>query len=165
MLPSDHFVRMYNELFKMLKDRSMEDIKKYWLEVSSLQKSLLGPYIEKDGLEGMRKYWDHIRIEENCEMDLEVTEDYFEFVMKKCPSLSKNLDNDAGLCELYCDHCAGWINPVIRSFGYYPVYDMISRTKPVCRFRAYRDIEKAREWAKDAELLAQPYQEDRISNS
>lgn len=161
MLPSDHFVRMYNELFKMLRERSEEELKKYWMEVSSLQKLLVGPYIEKKGFEGMREYWDRIRIEENCEMDLNVTEEYFEFIMKKCPSLSKNLDNDAGPCEVYCDHCAGWINPVIREYGFYPVYDMISRSEPVCRFRAYKDREKAKTWADDAKLPAQPYEEDR----
>ena len=114
MLPSDHFVRMYNELFKMLEDRSHEDLQNYWLEVSRLQDTIVGEYIRRDGLQGMFDYWEHIRIEENCDADLTVNDEYFEFKMNVCPSLSKNLDNDAGPCELYCDHCSGWIIPIMN---------------------------------------------------
>ena len=102
MLPSDHFVRMYNELFKMLADKGQDDLEKYWLEISALQDTILGPYLKENGFQGMYDYWDHIRIEENCEMDILVTDEYFEFKMHVCPSLSKNLDNDAAQCSQYC---------------------------------------------------------------
>jgi hypothetical protein len=157
VLPSDHFVRMYNELFKMLEERGPEHLRRYWLEIAGLQRSLLGPYVARAGFRGMYEYWDHIRIEENCEMDLEYGEDYFHLRMVKCPSLSKNLDNDAGLCAVYCDHCAGWIVPVFESYGYHVVYDMISRSEPRCEMWVFADPEPAREKAKAAKLLAEPY--------
>ena len=157
MLPSDHFVRMYNELFKMLEEMGHERLQQYWQEISRLQRSILGPHIEKDGLRGMYEYWEHIRIEENCEAELAVTDDYFEFKMLKCPSLSKILDNDAGACALYCDHCAGWVEPVMRHYGYTLVYDMISRTEPRCVMRVYRDAQRAREFASRVRLPARPY--------
>ena len=160
MLPSDHFVRMYNELFKMLEERGEEELKAYWLEISDLQESLVGPYIANHGLRGMYEYWDKIRVEENCEMDLSVTDRYFEIVMHRCPSLSKNLDNDAGQSIRYCDHCAGWINPLIRNHGYFPVYDIKSRTKPVCQLRVYTTEKEAREFADTAELLWEPYKDE-----
>ena len=127
MLPSDHFVRMYNEAFKMIGGAGKDDLKEYWLAISRLQEGLLGPYIEQSGLEGMYAYWDRIRIEEKCEMELILKDDCLEVIMKRCPSLAKNLDNDAGLCRFYCDHCPGWINPLVRKYGYYPVYNIISR--------------------------------------
>ena len=161
MLPSDHFVRMYNELFKMLEDRSHEDLQNYWLEVSRLQDTIVGEYIRRDGLQGMYDYWEHIRIEENCDADLTVTDEYFEFKMNVCPSLSKNLDNDAGPCELYCDHCSGWIIPIMNKHGYHVVYDMISRTEPRCLIRVYKDEQKAAEFAKGAKLLAKPYGDEK----
>lgn len=157
MLPSDHFVRMYNELFKMLADLGTDHLQRYWLEIAGLQRSLLGPFVERAGYRGMYEYWDHIRIEENCEMDLEYGDDYFRLRMLACPSLSKNLDNDAGLCSFYCDHCAGWIAPVLESYGYHVVYDMISRTEPRCEMWVFADAEAAREKAKEAVLLADPY--------
>ena len=43
--------------------------------------------------------------------ELVLTDDYFEFRMARCPSLSKVLDNDASASPLYCDHCAAWIEP------------------------------------------------------
>ena len=161
MLPSDHFVRMYNELFKMLEERGHRELQSYWLEISRLQKSLLGPYVERAGFQGMYDYWDRIRIEENCEMDLDVGPDYFRLRMLKCPSLSKNLDNDAGLFSLYCDHCAGWIKPVLERYGYIVVYDMISRTEPHCEMWVFDDEEKAAAQAATAKLLANPYPDGR----
>ena len=41
----------------------------------------------------MYEYWDHIRIEENCDLDLKLEEDNLELKMNVCPSLSKVLDN------------------------------------------------------------------------
>lgn len=157
MIPSDHFVRMYNELFKMLDEISEEDLRAYWMEVSALQQTILGPMIERDGLRGMYEYWERIRIEENCDMELSLTEQYLEIRMNRCPSLSKNLDNDAGLCIRYCEHCAGWINPVITSYGYTPVYDIISRTEPRCLFRIYADKQDAITFSATTQELWDPY--------
>jgi hypothetical protein len=152
---------MYNELFKMLAERGAEHLQRYWLEIAGLQRSLLGPYVERAGFRGMYEYWDHIRIEENCEMDLEYGEDYFHMQMLECPSLSKNLDNDAGLCPVYCDHCAGWIVPVLESYGYHVVYDMISRTEPRCEMWVFADADAAAVKARQATLPAEPYPEGR----
>lgn len=157
MLPSDHFVRMYNELFKILADKGMDALRAYWLEIADLQKSILGPCVESDGFRGMYGYWDRIRIEENCDMDLHVGDDRFELCMNRCPSLAKNLDNDAGLCIHYCEHCAGWIAPVLRSYGYWVVYDIISPVEPRCRMQVFADRDRALEQSARAIRLWDPY--------
>ncbi|HOV62944.1 MAG TPA: hypothetical protein PLG43_03565 [Spirochaetia bacterium] len=157
MLPSDHFVRMYNELFKMLEEKGHDHLQRYWLDVSKLQETILGPYIARDGLKGMYDYWERIRIEENCDAEIAYDEEHFEFRMLRCPSLSKALDNDGGACPYYCDHCAGWIYPVIEKYGYYPVTDIISRSEPVCLFRVFKDKAKAEVARREAQLLADPY--------
>ncbi len=162
MLPSDHYVRFYNELFKMLEEIDHVELQKYWMEISRLQETIIGPYIERAGLRGMYEYWDRIRIEENCDAELTLTEDYFEFKMNKCPSLTKAMDNDAGVFEYYCDHCAGWIEPIMKKYGYYCVYDIISRDEPRCVERIYRDREKAVEYLKGVKLLAKPYDDSRL---
>ncbi len=159
MLPSDHFVRMYNELFKLLEQRGREELVRYWLEISSLQEVLMQKYLSMEGFEGLFAYWDHIRVEENCDMDLEVTPEYFEFRMNRCPSLAKNLDNDAGLSLNYCEHCAGWINPVLRKHGFYPVYDLISPTEARCVMRVFLDKKQAQEYARSAVNLWDPYED------
>lgn len=156
MLPSDGFVRMYNELFKMLDEAGPGVLEEYWQEISRLQETILGPFIDRAGLEGMREYWDRIRVEENCDADLAVTDEYFEFRMNACPSLAKAIDNDAGPFARYCDHCAGWIGPLMARRGYHLVYDIESRSEPHCVLRVYRDRGLAAAYARQAKLLAEP---------
>ena len=157
MLPSDHFVRMYNEMFKMLEEKGHAELQSYWMEIAKLQDTILGPYITKDGLKGMYDYWARINIEENCGAAMDLTEDYFEFAMTKCPSLSKVLDNDAQPSPLYCDHCAGWVKPVVEKYGYFYASDTVSHTQPVCVMRIYKDKAKADAFLATAKLPAKPY--------
>jgi hypothetical protein len=77
--------------------------------------------------------------------------------MIRCPSLSKVLDNDASPCEFYCDHCMGWVEPVMKASGLYAVMDMESRTEPHCTFRVFSDKAKAMEFERKARLLSKPY--------
>ena len=86
-----------------------------------------------------------------------LTDDYFDFQMHACPSLSKVLDNDASASPLYCDHCMGWVQPVMESAGLYAVMDMKSRAEPRCHFRVYADQAKADAFAAQAELVSRPY--------
>jgi hypothetical protein len=143
----------------MLEERGRRELQNYWLEISHLQRTILGPLIESGGLKGMYTYWSRIREEENCEAELKLTDDYFEFKMLKCPSLSKARDNDAGAFPYYCDHCAGWIGPVVESYEYHLAYDMISRTEPRCVLRVYKDKNTAEEFMKNARLPARPYED------
>jgi len=161
MIPSDHFVRYYNEVFKAFEDRGREHLEAYWRELGRLQTKELGERFRKDGLRACYDYWKVIKEEENCEADLTLAEDYFEFRMHQCPSLSKVLDNDASPSELYCDHCMGWIEPVMEHAGLYAVMDMQSRADPHCQFRVYADRAKADEFAAQARLLSRPYEEGR----
>ena len=121
MIPSDHFTRFYNEVFKFLEKQSEEDLKDYWLEISKNQEKHTLELFKEKGLRGMYDYWDHIRIEENCDLDLELEDDKLELRMNVCPSLSKVLDNDAEPMKRYCDHCAGWIGPIMDKVGYHLV--------------------------------------------
>ena len=150
MIPSDHFVRFYNEVFKFLEKQPGDELEKYWLEISRHQEMHCLELFKTKGLQGMYDYWEHIRIEENCDMTLTLTDDCFTLEMHRCPSLSKVLDNDAAPCEKYCDHCQGWIKPLIEKAGYFCVYDIIDRKIPQCREYIYADRKKAE--AKQKEL-------------
>ena len=114
MIPSDHFTRFYNEVFKFLEDQGEEHLEAYWLEISKNQEKHTLELFKEKGLKGMYEYWDHIRIEENCDMDLKLDDEKLELRMNVCPSLSKVLDNDAEPMKRYCDHCAGWILSLIH---------------------------------------------------
>ncbi|MBN9025986.1 hypothetical protein [Kaistia sp. MMO-174] len=153
MIPSDHFTRFYNEVFKFLDSQGEEALEAYWLAISKNQERHILDLIQTQGLAGMYEYWSHIKIEENCDMDLDLDEDRLELRMNVCPSLSKVMDNDAEPMERYCDHCAGWIGPIMDKTGYHMVYDVIDRREPHCVLRIFKDPEKARAAEKDAKLL------------
>ena len=84
--------------------------------------------------------------------DEDYNEVFYHAHMNTCPSLSKVIDNDAGPCGRYCDHCPGWVGRVIAWAGYFMVYDLIGRTTPQCEFWVFKT--KADAEAKRAALVA-----------
>ena len=85
----------------------------------------------------MYEYWEHIRIEENCDMTLNLLPDRLILTMNRCPSLGKVIDNDAGACLKYCDHCPGWVIPLLEKAGYTCEYNLINRRKPQCQMMIF----------------------------
>lgn len=152
MIPSDHFVRYYNEVFKSLEDLGRQHLVRYWDTLGELQKKELADSFRNGGIQACYDYWARILKEENCVGQLDLTPDYFELRMDCCPSLSKVLDNDAAACSVYCDHCMGWVGPVMQTAGLYAVIDMISRTEPKCVLRVYTDRNKAIEFKRQSRL-------------
>ena len=156
MIPSDHFVRYYNEVFKALDEQGIGHLARYWWGIGELQTRELAESFRRGGLRACYDYWSRIVKEENCVARLTLTPDYFEFRMDRCPSLSKVLDNDAIACEHYCDHCMGWVRAVMEASGLYAVLDMESRREAHCLFRIYTDPQKAEEFERQAKLPSLP---------
>ena len=152
MIPSDHFVKFYNEIFKYLEKKGPEELDRYYKRVADRQAYFTLDAFKRDGLKGMYEYWERIRIEENCDMTHEYDGKCYHCHMNTCPSLSKVLDNDAAPCGRYCDHCPGWVGRVIAWSGHFMVYDIIGRETPQCEFWVYADKPSAE--AKYAELVA-----------
>ena len=159
MIPSDHFVRFYNEVFKYISSKGKAELEKYYDRVSKNQEYHCLDLFCKKGLQGMYEYWEHIRIEENCDMVNRLEEDCYSFEFFSCPSLSKAVDNDAGACPEYCNHCPGWILPLMTKAGFYAVYNLIDRKIPRCEMFVYAEKEKARS---KASSLAEKYGSDVI---
>lgn len=152
MIPSDHFVRFYNEVFKFIVAKGGNEIGKYYDRISQNQEYHCLSLFKEKGLRGMFEYWEHIRIEENCDMVNHLDEDCYSFEFFSCPSLSKAVDNDAGPCPEYCNHCPGWILPLMTKTGFFAVYNLIDRKLPRCEMYVYRDKMKAQ--LKADELIA-----------
>ena len=158
MIPSDHFVRFYNEVFKYIIKQGPGEIEKYYARVTKNQEYHCLKLF-KSGLQGMFDYWEHIRIEENCDMVNHLTDDCYSFEFFSCPSLSKVVDNDAEPCPQYCNHCPGWILPLMSKVGVYAVYNLIDRKEPRCEMFVYRKRDLAED--KRQELI-EKYGEDVI---
>ena len=152
MIPSDHFVYFYNEIFKFLEKKGPEALDRYYQRVARRQADFaLKPFKER-GLRGMYEYWERIRIEENCDSvnDLHEAEGYYQSRQNRCPSLTKALESDAGACGAYCNHCPGWVLRVMTRAGYYCVFNIKDRKVAQCeKFvsgdRALAETKK-REW-------------------
>jgi len=157
MIPSDHFVRFYNEVFKALETRGREHLVAYWRELGRLQSLVLAERFRTGGLQAAYDYWQVIFKEENCRGHAKLTEDCLELRLDYCPSLSKVLDNDAAPCRSYCDHCMGWVEPVMERAGLYAAHDIESRTEPHCSLRVFRRREDAAAFEAQARLLCRPY--------
>ena len=134
MIPSDHFVYFYNEIFKELEKLGPEALDRYYARVADRQADFTLEAFRRDGLKGMYDYWERIRIEENCDLEavLDGRGEFYMLTMRKCPSLTKALESDAGPCDVYCNHCPGWVLRVITRAGYYNVYNVMGRTDPRC---------------------------------
>ena len=130
VIPSDHFVRFYNEVFKYLDEK--DGLRAYYDEISRHQELHCLKDFQEKGLRGVYDYYVKIRKEENCDMDLILNGHELILKMNKCPSLSKALNNDAGACRKYCLHCPGWTSRVYKKAGLYQVYDLMGLENPQC---------------------------------
>ena len=139
MIPSDHFIYFYNEVFKYLQKKDPKALDLYYSRVADRQANFVLDQYRRDGLKGVRDYYRRIRIEENCDLDIDYSPECVRLKMNVCPSLSKALDSDGGACSAYCDHCPGWCMRVLASAGLWEVYDLVSRTKPECDEWIYTD--------------------------
>ena len=142
MIPSDHFVRFYNEVFKFLDEKN--ELTPYYQEISRHQELHCYECFMDKGLLGMEEYWGHIRKEENCVSYSEIINNVRYSYMNVCPSLSKVLDSDASPCEKYCAHCPGWLLPLMTKCGFYCGNTIIDPKEPHCRGFQTEDFEKAK---------------------
>ena len=145
MIPSDHFVRFYNEVFKFLDERG--GLQSFFLEISRHQELHCLELYRALGIRGMYEYYQKIRKEENCDIKLELLADGHGLIIhfKFCQSLAKVLNNDAGACPKYCLHCPGWSGPLDRKAGFYYIKDLVDLLKPECRTWVFDKAEPAME--------------------
>ena len=143
MIPSDHFVRFYNEVFKFLDERG--GLAEYYREISRHQDLHCLEAFRTRGLRGVYDYYCVIRKEENCDMDILLNGHELVLRMNVCPSLSKAMDNDAGLCRKYCLHCPGWVQSVYARAGLFEIYDIGELDRPSCTEWIYDDLAAARD--------------------
>jgi hypothetical protein len=73
--------------------------------------------IRTQGIAGMQEYWGHTLAEEGGSHHTTVTADAFRIDMHDCPSKGFLLRNGLQRHPDYCDHCLGWIGPMLREAG------------------------------------------------
>ncbi|MBL9200602.1 MAG: hypothetical protein JNL39_08855 [Opitutaceae bacterium] len=76
--------------------------------------------IQREGFEGMAKYWGHTLAEESPDLGFAITRgpEVFRIDMHDCPSKGFLLRNGLQSYGDYCDHCMGWVGPLMREAGF-----------------------------------------------
>lgn len=79
-----------------------------------------GELIQREGFAGMAKYWGHTLTEESPDLGFSITAkpDLFRIDMHACPSKGFLQRNGLKQYRDYCDHCMGWVGPVMREAGF-----------------------------------------------
>jgi len=71
------------------------------------------------GLAGLAREWNRTGIDEQCDWTFTLDEDrnVLRWDMRQCPSRGYLLTHDLQASEDYCDHCMGWIIPLLARIG------------------------------------------------
>ena len=96
-----------------------ELVKAYWDEAIRLgSQRHASELIVTQGIEGMKKYWGHSLEQEAAGYHDTVTDDVFRIDMHDCPSKGFLIRNGLVQYRDYCDHCMGWIGPLLKEAGF-----------------------------------------------
>jgi len=96
-------------------------VREYWDEaINHDSQRHARDLILREGFAGMAKYWGHTLVEESPELGFAITAkpDLFRVDMHDCPSKGFLLRNGLQQYPDYCDHCMGWIGPLMREAGF-----------------------------------------------
>ena len=96
-------------------------VRAYWHEAINLDSQAHArDLIKAEGFAGMLKYWGHTLTEESPELGFTITpgKDVFRIDFHQCPSRGFLLRNDLKQYRDYCDHCMGWIGPMMQKAGF-----------------------------------------------
>jgi hypothetical protein len=94
-------------------------VRQYWDEaIHSDSQRHAAELILRKGIAGMAEYWGHTLNEEGAAFHTTTTEKTFRIDMHDCPSKGFLLRNHLEQFPDYCDHCMGWIGPMLKAAGF-----------------------------------------------
>jgi hypothetical protein len=74
--------------------------------------------ILEKGIEGMKEYWGHTLAHEGAGYTTVATKKKFRIDIQNCPSKGFLIRNKLEQHLDYCDHCIGWIGPMLKRAGF-----------------------------------------------
>ena len=125
MIGCAEFCGYYDWTFEYLRRSFGEEaVSDYWrTAISQGSQRPTRELIMAKGIAGMEEHWAHTLEEDEAGYHLHKGEDFFRIDMFACPSLGFLLDNDLHAYHDYCDHCMGWIEPVMAEAGFVIYHD------------------------------------------
>ena len=94
-------------------------VRKYWDQAirQDAQRHAAG-LIGKHSFAGTATYWSHTLQHEGAGYHTSANPHAFRIDMHECPSKGFLIRNDLSAYHDYCDHCIGWIEPMLESAGF-----------------------------------------------
>lgn len=120
MIGVQDFIGYYDWTFEYFRRKHGEQaVQKYWLEAIALdsQQHARKLILEK-GFDGMHEYWAHTLEMEEAGYTFDRGEGYFRTDMFDCPSKGHLIERGLEAYHDYCEHCMGWIKPIMKEAGY-----------------------------------------------
>lgn len=114
------FCGHYEWTFEWLRQQGgHEMVRAYWDEaIHQDSQSHAVELIVGKGIEGMKEYWGPTLADEGAVYERTVTDDVFRIDMHECPSKGFLIRNFLNQYTDYCDHCTGWIGPLMQKAGF-----------------------------------------------
>jgi hypothetical protein len=120
MIGCAEFILGYDFTFEYLRRTyGDEAVVRYWQEAISVDSQRHArELIVPNGFDGMEEYWGHTLAEEEAGYTSARTEGVFRMDMYACPSQGLLKERGQEHFADYCEHCMGWIEPVLREAGF-----------------------------------------------
>jgi hypothetical protein len=114
------FCGHYDWTFEWLCEQGGESlVQEYWsTAIARDSQSHAASLIATKGIAGMKEYWGHTLDHEAAGYSITSTEKVFRIDMHDCPSKGFLLRNGLQHYHDYCDHCVGWIGPMMQDAGF-----------------------------------------------
>lgn len=120
MLGVYDFCGHYEWTFAWLEQRGGKELlQRYWdkaIHKDSQQHA--AKLISERGFAGMQEYWGHSLVQEGAGYKTSATDKVFRIDIHECPSKGFLLRNKLEQHSDYCDHCIGWIGPMLKKSGF-----------------------------------------------
>ncbi|MCE9591209.1 MAG: hypothetical protein K8S99_11870 [Planctomycetes bacterium] len=121
MLGCHEFCGYYDWTFRhMRQHHGQQAVRDLWEHAIGRDSQMHYLLAGKDrGLAGLYDCWVKTGEDEHCDWTFTLDEErnVLRCDMRKCPSKGFLIENDLANDEDYCDHCAGWIKPMLAELG------------------------------------------------
>jgi hypothetical protein len=120
MLGCYDFCGHYEWTFEWFRTHGGEPlVREYWdSAIAQDSQTHAAALIAAKGIAGMQEYWGHTLEHEAAGYHCTATDKVFRIDMHECPSKGFLIRNDLAQYHDYCDHCMGWIGPVLGREGF-----------------------------------------------
>ena len=114
------FCGHYDWTFEWLRQQGGEPLVRRYLDEAIHQDSQrhAAGLIQKQDFAGMASYWSHTLEHEGAGYHKSADAGTFRIDMHECPSKGFLIRNGLGAYHDYCDHCMGWIGPMLKTAGF-----------------------------------------------